>query len=326
MSIKFIFRKVCFLFLAFASISAIQTVQAQYPDRPITYIHSAGAGSGPDALIRLLFAEVGKKMGTTFVVENRSGGGGLIASQALANAKPDGYTIGHGNTQTLAINPNLSEVSMREANRIQTIVQIGYTPNLLSVNPKLPIKSVSELIAYAKKNSGKLFFGSPGVGTTAHVGMELFNQMAGTKMEHVPYKSAPAVVADVVAGHIDVAFDNLAGSLTYAKDGKIRALAVTSPTRSSLLPDVPTVSEAGLPGYQVVAWSGIIAPKGVPSEVVEKLNTAINQTLKEPSIVKGIHQLGYEIVGGTPQEFASKVAKERNQWAQVIHESGATSK
>lgn len=304
-------------------IVAAQAAHAEYPDRPIKYVLSSGAGSGPDSLMRLVLAEAGKHLGATFVIENRSGGGGIIALQAIANAAPDGYTVGHGNTQTLGINPSLSPAGKLEADRIQPIVQMGYTPNLLSVRNGLPVKSVSELITYAKAHPNKLVYGSAGNGTSGHVGTELFKNMAGIEMVHAPYKTAPAAVNDVMAGHVDVVFDNLAGSMSHAKNGKLQALAVTGPRRSALLPDLPTVSEAGLPGYEVVAWSGIIGPKALPPAIAQKINAAINKTLKEPSIIKGMHDLGYEIVGGTPEQFAAMVAKERAKWADVIRKSGA---
>lgn len=296
---------------------------AEYPDRPIKYILSSGAGSGPDTLMRLVLAEAGKRLGASFVIENRSGGGGIIALQAIANAAPDGYTVGHGNTQTLGINPGLSAAGKAEAERIQPIVQVGYTPNLLSVRPGLPVKSVAELIAYAKAHPGKLIYGSAGNGTSGHVGTELFRSMAGIDMVHAPYKTAPAAVNDVMAGHVDLVFDNLGGSIAHARNGKLRALAVTAPRRMALLPDLPTVAEAGVPGYEVVAWSGVIGPKGLPAAVVQKINAAINQTLKEPAIVKGIQELGYEVVGGSSEQFAAMVLRERAKWADAIRKSGA---
>lgn len=302
---------------------AVQAAQAEYPDRPIKYVLSSGAGSGPDTLMRLVLAEAGKQLGVSFVIENRSGGGGIIALQAIANAAPDGYTLGHGNTQTLGINPGLSRQGKIEADRVQPIVQLGYTPNLLSVRPGLPVNSVRELIAYAKAHPDKLIFGSAGNGTSGHVGAELFKSMAGIQMVHAPYKTAPAAVNDVMAGHVDLVFDNLAGSLTFAKNGKLKPLGVTGPGRAAMLPDAPTVAEAGLPGYEVVAWSGVVGPKGLPPAVMQKINTAINQTLKNPAVVKGMHDLGYEVVGGSPEQFAAMVAKERAKWGDVIRSSGA---
>lgn len=321
----------CFPLCRFRKVAALvalgligtQSAYAEYPDRPIKYVLSSGAGSAPDTLMRLVLAEAGKRLGATFIVENRSGAGGLIALQAIANSAPDGYTVGHGNTQTLGINPNLSAAGKAEADRIQPIVQFGYTANLLSVRPGLPVTSVEELIAYAKANPGKLVYGSAGNGTSGHVGIELFRHMAGIDMVHAPYKTAPAAVNDVMAGHVDLVLDNLAGSLPFAKNGKLRALAVTSTARSPLLADTPTVSEAGLPGYEVIAWSGMIGPKGMAPSIVQKLNAALNLTLKDPNVVKGMHDLGYEIVGGSSDEFGAMVVRERAKWATAVQRSGA---
>lgn len=304
-------------------LAAGQPALAAYPDRPIKYVLSSGAGSAPDALMRLILEDVSKRIGTAIVIENRSGGGGLIAMQTIASSAPDGYTIGHGNTQTLGINPSLSKAGLAAANHVELIVQTGYTPNLLSVSPTLPVKSVGELIAYARANPGKLVFGSAGNGTSGHVGAELFKYMTKTDMVHAPYKTAPAAVNDVMAGHVDLVFDNIAGSLAAVKGGKLKPLAVTSLKRSPLVPNLPTVSEAGVAGFEVIAWSGIIGPQGMPPAVVQKLNTAVNQSLKDPHVVKGMRDLGYEVVGGTPAEFSAWVKHERAKWADVIRTSGA---
>ena len=310
--------------IAAAALTVSGEALAEYPDRPIKYVLSSGAGSAPDTLMRLILEDVGKRIGTAIVIENKSGGGGLIAMQTIASATPDGYTIGHGNTQTLGINPSLSKAGLAAADHVELIVQTGYTPNLLSVSPSLPVKSVGELIAYAKTNPGKLVFGSAGNGTSGHVGAELFKYMTKTKMVHAPYKTAPAAVNDVMAGHVDLVFDNIAGSLAAAKGGKLKPLAVTSLKRSPLVPNLPTVSEAGVPGFEVIAWSGVIGPKGMPPAVVQKLNAAVNESLKSPHVVSGMRDLGYEVVGGTPAEFSTWVKRERAKWADVIRTSGAS--
>jgi len=311
--------------LAVAAIGllAASATWAEYPDRPIRYLLGAGAGSGPDSLMRMLLQDVGKRLGTQFVIDNRVGAGGLIAMQAIANAAPDGYTVGHGNVQMLAISPGLSKDSRAAAERVQMIVQFGQTPNLLSVSPTLPVTSVRELIGYAKAHPGKLTYASAGNGTSGHVGAELFKSLSGTDIVHAPYKTAPAGVNDVMAGHVDMVFDNLAGSMVLAKSGKLRALAITSLKRSPLMPDVPTVAESGVPNFEVLAWSGVIAPHGLPPAVAKKINAAFNESLKDPVVVKAMRELGYEAVGGTPEEFANWVARERAKWADVIRKSGA---
>ncbi|VFR36128.1 Tricarboxylate transport protein TctC [plant metagenome] len=303
---------------------AAQPAWAAYPERPIKYVLSSGAGSAPDTLMRMVLQEVGQRMGATFVVENRSGAAGLLAMQAIANAEPDGYTVGHGNTQTLGISPSLSPQSATAAQRVDLIVQVGYTANLLSVRPGLPVDSVQSLIDYAKAHPGKLVYASAGNGTSGHVGAELFREMSGIEIVHAPYRSAPAGVNDVMAGHVDMVFDNMAGSLPFAKEGKLKALAVTSAQRSPLIPELPTVSEAGVKGFEVTAWSGVIAPKGVPADRIEAINRAVNAVLKEPRIIQGMRDLGYEVAGGTSQSFTDMVLRERAKWAGVIKSSGAS--
>lgn len=310
--------------LAVLSAIFIQPSRAEYPDRPIKYVMSAAVGSAPDTLMRLVLADVAKRLGTPIVFDTRVGAGGTIAMQAIASAAPDGYTIGHGNTQTLGVNPGLSRAGMALAHEVELIVQVGYTANILSVTPSLPVNSVKELIAHAKANPGKTTFGSGGNGTANHVGGELLNSVAGIKMVHVPYKGGPAAVNDVMAGHINMVLDNVAGSLPNIKAGKLKALAITSARRSPLLPNVPTMSET-LPGFEIISWSGLIGPKGMPAAVAQKLNAAVNQTLREPQIIESMRELGYEVVGGTPADFTAWVYRERTKWEQVIKFSGATS-
>jgi tripartite-type tricarboxylate transporter receptor subunit TctC len=319
--LQFLYRG---LFVTVFSLLAAHAAHAEYPDRPIKYVLSAGAGSGPDVLMRMLLQDVGNRLGTQFVIENRPGAAGTIGMEAVANAQPDGYTLGHGNVQTMAISPELSKPARAVAGRVQPIVQIGYTPNLLSVSSSLPIKSVRELLAYAKVKPGRMTYASAGNGTSSHVGAELFKKLTGSFIVHVPYKTASGALNDVAAGQVDMLFDNLAGSLVMAKSGKVRPLAVTGPKRSSLMPEIPTVSEAGVPGYEVIAWSGVIAPSGLPEAVSKKINDAFNQSLKEPVVVRKMQELGYEPAGGTAIQFVGWIAKERSKWGEVIKASGAT--
>lgn len=291
---------------------------AQYPERPITYVMSAGAGSAPDTLMRVILADASKRLGVPIVVENRTGGAGLIAMQYVAGAQADGYTIGHGNTQTLGISPSLSQPSKAAAQRLELIVQVGYTTNLLSVKPGLAVNSVQELIQYAKANPGRLTYGSAGNGTSGHVGAELFKSLTGTEIMHVPYKAAPAAVADVIAGHVDMIFDNIASSLPSTKNGKLKPLAVTSLKRSPLMPETPTVDESGLAGFEVIAWSGLVGPKGMPAAVSAKLAEAINASVKSPEIMQRMREVGYEPVGGDKQDFERWVDRERSKWEKVI--------
>lgn len=312
--------------MACVAVSALATHPswAQYPDKPIKYVMPAGPGSAPDTLMRLVLNDLSMRIGTPIVIENKTGAGGLIAMQAIVAAVPDGYTIGHGNTQTLGINPGLSEQAAALTNKVDLIVQVGYTTNILSVRPNLPVNSVQELIAYAKARPGELKYGSAGNGTSGHVGIELFKSMTGTDMLHVPYKSAAPAVNDVIAGHVDLVFDNVAGSLPNVKAGKLKALAVSSEKRSPLMPNIPTVAESGVPGFETVAWSGLIGPKGMPANVIQKLNAAMNETLKDPKVVAAMHEIGYEVVGGSAADFTAWSNRERRKWEAVIKSAGVT--
>lgn len=318
--LQFLYRGLC---VTAISLLAAHGAYAEYPDRPIKYVLSAGAGSGPDVLMRMLLQDVGNRLGTQFVIENRPGAGGTIGMEAVASAQPDGYTVGHGNVQTMAISPELSKSAREVAGRVLPIVQIGYTPNLLSVSSSLPVKSVRELIAHAKANPGKMTYASAGNGTSSHVGAELFKKLTGSFIVHVPYKTASGALNDVAAGQVDMLFDNLAGSLAMAKSGRVRPLAVTGSKRSSLMPEIPTVSEAGVPGFQVIAWSGVIAPLGMPTAVSQKINAAFNHSLKEPRVIKAMQELGYEAAGGTAVQFVGWITDERAKWGEVVKASGA---
>jgi tripartite-type tricarboxylate transporter receptor subunit TctC len=268
--------------------------------------------------MRVVLHEVGKRIGQPIVIENRPGAGGVIAMQAIAAAQPDGYTIGHGNVQTMGISPNLLPAAKVAADKVETVVQVGYTPNLLSVSPKLPVNSVGELVQYAKDHPGKLVYASAGNGTSGHVGGELFKALTKTAIVHIPYRTATSSVNDVMAGHADMVFDNFGGSAAFARAGKLKPLAITSAVRSQLFPEIPTVSEAGVAGFEITAWSGIIAPKGIPKEASQRLNAAVNEVLKEANVLKEFRTLGYEPVGGSGAQFQAWVKSEQDKWGKVI--------
>lgn len=322
---KFVERPLSQILPALALMAAcgISTAaHAEYPDHSIKYIIGSGAGSGPDSLMRVVLQEVSKRIGQPIVIENRPGASGVISMQAIATAQPDGYTIGHGNVQSMGISPNLLPAARVAADKVETIVQVGYTPNLLSVSPKLPVKSVGELVQYAKAHPGKLVYASAGNGTSGHIGAELFKALTKTEIVHIPYKSAPLAVNDVMAGHVDMVFDNFGGSVAFARAGKLKTLAITSAKRSQLLPDIPTVSESGVPGFEVIAWSGIIAPKGIPKEAAQRLNSAVNEVLKDPNVLKEFRALGYEPAGGSGAQFQAWVTSEQGKWGEILKSAG----
>ncbi len=306
-------------FLAGAGMSS-----AAYPERPIRLIISSAAGGSPDVVTRILAAELGKQMGQQFVIDNRPGGAQTIGTEMVVHAVPDGYTIGYANVVTLAINKSLLPEQPYDPDRDLAIIgQFLSTYNLLAVNNALPVKSVKELIAYAKKYPGKLLNASAGNGTTGHLGGELFKIMTGTQITHVPYKGSPQGIQDLIGGQVQLMFDNLTSISPHVRSGKVRGLGVSSLKRSPVLPDIPTISEAGVPGYETNAWGGLVAPIATPRAIIMKLNAEVNKALQSPTLRERYAQIEAEPVGGTPEQFAQYVKKETVKWADVVKKSGA---
>jgi len=297
---------------------------AEYPERPIRLIISSAVGGSPDIVTRILAAELVKQMGQQIVIDNRPGAAQTIGTEMVVRATPDGYTIGYANVVTLAINKSLLPKQPYDPDRDLVIVgQFLSTYNLLAVTNALPVKSVKELIAHARQNPGKLSNASGGNGTTGHLGGELFKMMTGTQIVHVPYKGSPQGITDLVAGQVHMMFDNLTSISPHVKSGKIRGLGVSSLKRSPIFPDVPTISEAGVPGYETNAWGGIVVPVGTSKAIVTKLNAEINKALQSPTLRERYAAIQAEPVGGTPEQFAEYVKKETLKWAEVVRKSGA---
>jgi tripartite-type tricarboxylate transporter receptor subunit TctC len=294
-----------------------------YPTKPIRFIVPSAPGGTPDIIARVLGSELGKQMGQQVVVDNRPGAGGAIGLHLLARSAPDGYTIGYGPISAVAINPSITRLPYDTEKDLQMVAQLVFGLHILTVTPSLPIKSVRELIDYAKNNPGKLSYGSPGSGSTQHVGMEMFKLMTGTQIVHVPYKAIQAAITEVIAGRVHVVFDNLASMLPHVRAGRIRALGVTSLKRSPAIPELPTISEAGVPGFEVITWSGVVVPAGVPKAIVTRLNAEINQAIASSTARERLAGVGYELVGGTPEQFTALVRKETAKWADVVKRTGA---
>lgn len=299
-------------------------VHGQYPDRPIRYIVPSAPGGGADISARLLTAELATQMKATFVVDNRPSSGGLIGVQQLAKARPDGYTLGYGNMVYLAINPHLVRDLPYDADRdLEPIGQFTSNQNILVVRQSLPVKSVGELIAHARANAGKLSFASAGNGTTLHLSGELFKQMTGTNMVHVPYKAVTQALTDLMAGQIDVIFDNQASVAQLINAGRVRALAVTGPERSKVFPDLPTLNEAGVKGYEITTWTAMIGPAGMPKALVARLNAEVQRACASPRVQAALVAQGATCVGSTPDAFVQFVKKERVKWGDIVKRSGA---
>jgi len=309
---------------AFA-LAAIAGAQAPaYPTKPIRLVVPFPAGGATDILAREVAKHLTDAWGQSVVVDNRPGAGGNIGSELVAKAAPDGYTLEMGTVGTHAINASLySKMPYDHVKDFVPVILVAGVPNVLEVNPALPVNSVQELIAYAKANPGKLNFASSGSGTSIHLSGELFKVMAGVQMTHVPYKGSAPALQDLIGGQVQLMFDNLPPSLPQIKAGKLRALAVTSAARAPALPDTPTVAEAGLPGFEASSWFGVLAPAGTPPEIVNKLNAEIAKWLASPGAKEKLANVGANIAGGTPEDFARHIQAETTKWAKVVKESGA---
>jgi len=299
-------------------------VRAAYPDKPIRFIIPSAPGGSPDVLMRILVQQMSQQMGVPFVVENKPGASFVLGTMDVARAPADGYTLGYGNIVSLAINRSLLPSLPYDVERDLTLVSnCLHVFNLLVVNNDLPVRTVAELIDYAKRNPGKLTNGSSGNGTTGHLGGELFKTMTGTAIVHVPYKGSPQAINDLIGGQIQVMFDNVPSIGPHVKAGRVRALGVSAPRRAASFPEVPTIAEAGVPGYETNSWGGIIGPAKLPREIVQRLHAEIRAALAVPAVLERYRALDSEIDGGTPEEFLRLVRSETPKWAEVVRRSGA---
>lgn len=295
-----------------------------YPSKPIKMIVPFPAGGTTDILARIVGQELTKAWGQQVIIENRPGAGGNIGADVVAKSAPDGYTLLMGTVGTHGINVSLYKKMPYDAVKdFAPVTLVAAVPNLLVVHPSVPAKSVKELIDYAKKNPGKLSFASSGNGTSIHLSGELFKSMTGVEMTHVPYKGSAPAITDLLGGQVDLMFDNMPSILPHVKNGKLRALAVTTATRSPAIPEIPTIAESGLPGYEASSWFGILAPAGTPQPIVTKLNKEIVRILHAPEIKERLSGQGAEPVGDTPEEFSAHIKSEIVKWAKVVKASGA---
>jgi tripartite-type tricarboxylate transporter receptor subunit TctC len=301
-----------------AALMAGPPARAQdYPSRPVKIIVPFPAGGTADVMPRVFSEWLAKKWGQPVVIENRTGAAGNIGAEAVAKAEPDGYTLLSAPPPPLVINQNLYPKLGFDPSEFVPIIIMGRVPNALVINPKLSFNSVAELIAYAKANPGKLTSATQGNGTTSHLTSEMFQLMAGVKFQHVPYRGSAPALTDLVAGSVDLMFDNLGVSLALVKGGQLRLLAVATPARMATLPDVPTIAET-LPGFDSAAWYAIVAPPKTPSAVVDKINADVNAALRESDVLARLAQLSAEPIGGTPQATAAYMREEVERWHKVI--------
>src|SRR2546423_1447095 len=297
--------------------------QAAYPTKPVRIVVPFPAGGTTDIIARATAQKLSEAWGQQVIVDNRPGAAGNIGSEVVAKAAPDGYTLLMGTVGTHAINPSLyAKMPYDHIKDFTPVILVAGVPNVLVVNPDLPIKSVPELIAYAKANPGKLNFASSGSGTSIHLSGELFKAMTGVQMTHVPYKGSAPALTDLIGGQVQLMFDNLPSSLAFIKAGKLRALAVTSASRAPALPDVPTVADT-VPGFEASSWVGVLAPAGTPPEIIARINGEVTKWLATPEAKEKLTAQGANVAGGTPQDFAKHIQAETAKWAKVVKESGA---
>jgi tripartite-type tricarboxylate transporter receptor subunit TctC len=295
----------------------------QWPMRPVKLVVPFAAGGTTDILARIVAAKVSEEFGQQFIVENKAGAGGNIAADAVAKADPDGYTFIVGTPGTHAINQFVfKNMTYDQIKDIVPVIIIARVPNLCSVTNSLPVKSVAELIAYAKSKPGELFYGTPGLGSTAHVSTELFKSMTGVDITHVTYKGSAPALTDLIAGRVHLMIDNLPAAQPFAESNSIRPLAVSTLTRWPLLPDLPTISGAGVPGYEAASWFTIGAPAKTPKEIIRRLNASVDQFLKSEDGIARLRKLGAEPAGGSPDDMQRYVLAETEKWSKVAKFAG----
>ncbi len=300
------------------ALSAASSAQAEYPERPLRYIVPQAPGSASDTSARIIAFELTRILGQQVVVDNRPGGGLVIGIDMVVRAAPDGYTIGYGNIGGLAINRSiLPKVPYDSLKDVQPIAQTNTGNQLLAVTPSLPVKSVRELIDYAKASPGKLFNGSSGNGTPGHLAGELFKQMAGVQIAHVPYKGGAQAMAEMMSGQVHLIFESMSSISPHHRAGRLRGLAVTGLKRSPGFADIPTINESGVPGYDVTVWAGLITPVGVSKQVIAKLNEAVNKAMVSPSLVEKYAANGVETVRSTPEEYGALIKREVEKYAKL---------
>jgi tripartite-type tricarboxylate transporter receptor subunit TctC len=291
-----------------------------WPSRPLHYIVPFPPGAFNDALARTVAADLPKALGQPVLVENRPGGNTIIGTEAAAKSPADGTTL-FGAALPFAVVQSLYKTSFDVTRDFAPITLAGVTPNLLVANPKVPVNTVAELLAYARANPGKLNYASTGNGSSNHLSFELFKSMTGTSITHIPYKGSAPAVTDLLAGQVDMMFDNTPNVLPHVRAGKLKAIAVSSKTRSSLAPEVPTVDEAGVPGYDVTVWFGILTVAGTPRDIVQRLNTEIVKILTSAEVRERFGKVGVEVVAGTPEQFSAFLKSEVARWAKVVQDA-----
>jgi tripartite-type tricarboxylate transporter receptor subunit TctC len=311
--------------LFLGSLATAQQARAEYPEKPVRIVVNAAPGGAADSTTRVVATELTRRLGQPFIIDNKPGAAGAIGLTEVAKAAPDGYVLGHNNLATFIVGAlTAKHLPYKIDQDFTPIAKVFTQPNLVGVTPSLPVKSLSELITYAKANPGKISYGSTGQGTSLHVLTEMLRMNSGIEITHIPYKSAPAAESDLAAGHIHLMISNFTSMEPQVKAGRIRALAITSPTRSPALPNVPTVSQAGAPYLEMVTWGGIVGPKNLSPAIVKKLNTTINEILSDPKIKKQFETMGSEAAVSSVEEFSALIRADTAKWGEVIRKGNIT--
>ncbi|SDP81809.1 Tripartite-type tricarboxylate transporter, receptor component TctC [Ralstonia sp. 25mfcol4.1] len=320
------FRCIAVASLAVASSTAVAQA-ANYPSRPITIVVPFSAGGGVDAMARVLAEKLRTTLGQSVVIENKGGGSGMIGAQAVVKAQPDGYTLLMGSAGETAINPYVFKSRMQYAPQtdLMPISLVVKVPNVVVVNPSLPYKTIDELVAYAKTNPGKVRYGTSGVGNPQHLSGELMARQAGVQLTHVPYRGASNQLLDVIGGNIEMTFVSLAGARQFIKDGKVRAIGITSQGKSVLAPDIPAISDSSsMKGYSLENWFGLFAPKGTPAPVIARLNGAVVEALKDPGLSTRLRELGGNPTPMSPDQFAAFIKQDAAKFAKIVEDAKIT--
>jgi tripartite-type tricarboxylate transporter receptor subunit TctC len=321
MPARFVLSTVAVLALAIAS-AAAQDVAANYPGRPVRIIVTVPAGGGVDTVTRIFGDRLQRLLGQPFVIENQAGAGGNVAATTVFNAAPDGYTLMASQPAPLTTNVALYKKLAFDPTAFTSIAIMTRLPNVLLVRKDFPAKTAQEFIAYAKANPGKLNYGSQGIGTTSHLTTELFTSLTGTKMVHVPYKGTAPALTDLIAGNIDLIFMELSSAVRLHQSGNARILAVATESRLAALPDIPTMIEAGVPGFVSDTWNALSAPPRTPAPIIDKLNRAMNQIIALPELKKKFEDLDLLPAGGSPADMTKVVQEDTRRWTEVIHKAG----
>jgi tripartite-type tricarboxylate transporter receptor subunit TctC len=308
--------------LGAAALAALPAAADNWPERPIKFVMTAPAGSSIDVLGRAIADKLAPRLGQPVVVENKPAAGGTVATAEVAHAAPDGYTMLLGYNGPLSFAPLLQKLPYDVRKDLAPVITTTSQPNVLAVTASLPVHSVAELVAYAKANPGKLSYASVGNGSSSHLNMELFKQMAGIDVVHIPFNGSPPAVMATVQGETQMLFAVMPPLQGQIKAGKLRAIAVTTAKPFPLLPGIPSIAESGYPGFEALAWNGVMVPAGTPRAVIDRLNKEIDAIFKEPDVIARMNAQGFALVGGTPEEFGKLVDDEAKRWAPVIKSVG----